>query len=370
MVTRVDKFLGGLGIDATDKFEVSSNATVTVGNGTSTGNVHVGGRVAIGNSPAEADLYVRGDSVGTSAGDQSLVGVFRADASNQNRIEISATREDAGSTWNDAGMRIQQKVDTTYQSYIQFNGSNNDHGISFGTGSSATATGVAERMRIVTGTGNVGIGTTTPSERLEVNGTVKATSFIGGVFGDSEASATNEVAFRASITPVSSQFYSGTYVWGFPFSIDKRITTAINYADLVVGAHAGVPSGWLAIYERTNRTQFGNRIMANTVSAFSSASGNQRRLFDSTPSTLDSGDYWFAFSISGNPNFDYFSSSLKLQELSATPGSFTTYYCVRSDSTFSAGTTWAYDNGVPPLDGSGLALSLNTTNPAYFALII
>jgi len=39
MVTRVDKYLGGLGIDATGKFEIASNATITVGDGLSTGNV-------------------------------------------------------------------------------------------------------------------------------------------------------------------------------------------------------------------------------------------------------------------------------------------------------------------------------------------
>tara|TARA_R110002126_G_scaffold62123_1_gene160182 strand:- start:54 stop:281 length:228 start_codon:yes stop_codon:yes gene_type:complete len=49
MTTKVDKFLGGLGIDATNKLELASNATVTLGNGTATGNVHVGGNIAIGN---------------------------------------------------------------------------------------------------------------------------------------------------------------------------------------------------------------------------------------------------------------------------------------------------------------------------------
>ena len=39
MVTRVDKYLGGLGIDATGKFEIASNATITVGDGLTTGNV-------------------------------------------------------------------------------------------------------------------------------------------------------------------------------------------------------------------------------------------------------------------------------------------------------------------------------------------
>lgn len=39
--------MGGLGLDATNKFKVDANATVTVGNGTSTGNVIVGGTVVV-----------------------------------------------------------------------------------------------------------------------------------------------------------------------------------------------------------------------------------------------------------------------------------------------------------------------------------
>lgn len=63
MTTKVDKFLGGLGIDATNKLEVASNATVTVGNGTATGNVHVGGNMSIGNiSPGTHDLAIKGTS--------------------------------------------------------------------------------------------------------------------------------------------------------------------------------------------------------------------------------------------------------------------------------------------------------------------
>ena len=39
--------MGGLGLDAINKLEVEANATVTVGNGTSTGNVIVGGDVVV-----------------------------------------------------------------------------------------------------------------------------------------------------------------------------------------------------------------------------------------------------------------------------------------------------------------------------------
>jgi hypothetical protein len=42
MSTKLSAYLGGLGLDATNKFEIQSNATVTVGNGTTTGNIIAG----------------------------------------------------------------------------------------------------------------------------------------------------------------------------------------------------------------------------------------------------------------------------------------------------------------------------------------
>ena len=42
MSTKLSAYMGGLGIDARDKLEVVANATVTVGDGSALGNVHVG----------------------------------------------------------------------------------------------------------------------------------------------------------------------------------------------------------------------------------------------------------------------------------------------------------------------------------------
>jgi len=48
MSTKLSAYLGGLGLDATNKFEIQSNATVTVGDGTATGNVIIGGATTMG----------------------------------------------------------------------------------------------------------------------------------------------------------------------------------------------------------------------------------------------------------------------------------------------------------------------------------
>ncbi len=62
MSQKVTKFMGGLGIDATSKFEIQSNATVTVGDGTNGGNVAVGdnGVISFG---AGSDLQIYHDGL-------------------------------------------------------------------------------------------------------------------------------------------------------------------------------------------------------------------------------------------------------------------------------------------------------------------
>ena len=62
MVTRVSKFAGGLGIDATNKLELQSNATVTLGNGTSTGNVKVGGTISIAGENGATEATASADA--------------------------------------------------------------------------------------------------------------------------------------------------------------------------------------------------------------------------------------------------------------------------------------------------------------------
>ena len=73
---------------------------------------------------------------------------IRSTQSNSSFLDISAVRDSAGTDWTTAGTRIQMKIDSTFQAYQQFNGTNVTYGIEWGSGSSVTATGVPARMRL------------------------------------------------------------------------------------------------------------------------------------------------------------------------------------------------------------------------------
>ena len=121
------------------------------------------GNVGIGTTTPGAKLGITAGTLGTTAGSQIKYQILgSSDVSNNDFLEITNTRETAGSSYIGAGSRLQQKVDVSYMGYVQFNGgvgTTNDLGISFGTGINASATGVPERMRIDFA-GNVLVGTT------------------------------------------------------------------------------------------------------------------------------------------------------------------------------------------------------------------
>jgi hypothetical protein len=139
--------------------------------------IDINGNVGMGTTSLSAKLGITSAALGTTAGSQSKYQILNSSTvGNGDFLEITNTRETAGSSWIGAGSRLQQRVDATYMAYIQFNGgagTTNDNGISFGTGSNASATGVAEQMRI-TSAGNVGIGTTSPTVKLDVVGSIEA----------------------------------------------------------------------------------------------------------------------------------------------------------------------------------------------------
>ena len=116
--------------------------------------------LGIGMSSPSAKLHIEGADLGGTIGDDTNLLTLRHSNGNSSYLEFTGERTATGTNWLSAGTRIQQKIDSTKQGYIQFNGDGNDYGISFGKNNT-------EHMRI-NSAGNVGIGTSSPTKQLDI----------------------------------------------------------------------------------------------------------------------------------------------------------------------------------------------------------
>ena len=180
------------------------------------------GRAGLNVTTLNANLEVGGGALATAVDSQSMVVELSTTSSNADLLQISNNRNSTGGAdWTTAGYRIQQKVDSTWMGFIQFNSGGstvvNPGGISFGTGQTTTsANTIAERMRIDTN-GNVGIGvsTVTAGYKVDISGGVRIVG--GGAIllqntGDItayRAGGTTGVIFLNS-TSTRYLFYNGT----------------------------------------------------------------------------------------------------------------------------------------------------------------
>jgi hypothetical protein len=112
-------------------------------------------------------LVVTANNLNVYSGN-STSDMFQANfvAGNASYLRMYGYRWADGSSWTTASTRIQQRIDATDMSYIEFNPPNGNYGMAFGSG-------VTESVRILQ-SGSVGIKTTNPTVALEVNGNIKA----------------------------------------------------------------------------------------------------------------------------------------------------------------------------------------------------
>jgi hypothetical protein len=88
--------------------------------------------------------------------------VLGSSSSHYSWLEVRKIPETDPVSWVDWSTRLQQRVDGTYQGYIEFNPPGGAYGLAFGMHND-------EYMRIKNG-GNIGIGTTDPLHTLDVSG--------------------------------------------------------------------------------------------------------------------------------------------------------------------------------------------------------
>jgi hypothetical protein len=245
---------GGVGVAASVSFPVTFDLAT--------------GNVGIGTTPSHK-LDVYGGSLGTTSSNRIIAERLRVASSNDDSLEISKIRDASGSDWNTAGWRLQQKIDSTWMGWMQFNGNGNAEGISFGTGSSTVGPlSISEKMRI-NASGNVGIGRS-PSVKLDVDGVIysryTAAAGVAGIFAlDGYAQFGKSPGNRMDIInsgglDANSPFWIG-YQWTPPDTITNsssqisspRTSFYFNYStatnpsnmawNMYVGNNNGIPIG-------------------------------------------------------------------------------------------------------------------------------
>jgi hypothetical protein len=225
------------------------------------------GNVGIGGTSGGSKLEITGSSLGTTAGSQSLIQKLRVNVGNEDLCEITNTRQIAGSSWNGAGTRIQERIDATYMAYMQFNGGQttaNDGGISFGTGLQSTPTAVVERMRIDS-TGNIlqlnstsGQGAIVGEQTFRLPSNLTAigpgiADFFGATSSISlEASSVYEIRAYCMFNKTTA----GTATWNLTYSSAPTFIIASYVASPITGIGAGTPTSGFAANVGVTTTAF------------------------------------------------------------------------------------------------------------------
>ena len=94
------------------------------------GGIQLGGT---GGGTGGAVLHLEKGNLGTSAGDYDTLHRVYQHNGNASYLDTMQVRTYANNVWPGAGFRIQQKIDSTWMGFVEFNGATNG-GVSIGTG--------------------------------------------------------------------------------------------------------------------------------------------------------------------------------------------------------------------------------------------
>lgn len=260
---------------ATDTTEVSeSDAVITI--------LGANKRVGIGTTNPAAPLEVVEGTNITPLTAETTVMQLNSTISGSTSIHNSFFRfkhipETNPVDWTDWSGRLQFVTDLTNQGYMEFNPPGSEYGIAFGN--EGGGSNVGEIMRLLH-TGQVGIGYTNPSERLEVDGNIRANNLnLDGTQLVNNVQLSCAAGTWVKLTDTSA-LNSGMYLfqvcWDNAYDTTTRIWSGCTSFDLYVRA------GSTGIFNPTPLTTISHNPVYHyrTISGFSfghqsdSTSGN------------------------------------------------------------------------------------------------
>ena len=134
------------------------------------GDAKVFGNVSIGTNINSSKLTLRSDTLSSVLSSTSnLMSLVNSVGDNSSYLNIYNYRYSSGNTWLQSSTRIQNVIDVTNQSYIEFNAPGSNGGIGLYAANTAGLTDTSGGITI-NRNGNVSIGKTTANATLDVSG--------------------------------------------------------------------------------------------------------------------------------------------------------------------------------------------------------
>ena len=235
----------GKELTVTGNVTVSKDLTVTEDLSVGTNTFHVdttNNRVGIGTDTPGAQLEVVEGTTAAPLTTETTVMQLNSTISGSTSdhacyFKFQHVPESSPVDWTDWSGRLQFVTGTTNQGYMEFNPSGSEYGIAFGNTGGGSAAG--EIMRLL-GTGQVGIGYENPSDKLEVNGNIRAnhlnldgTQLVNNVQISATAGTWHELADTSAL---SSGLYIFQVTWGNAYDNTTRIWSGGTSFDLYVRA--------------------------------------------------------------------------------------------------------------------------------------
>jgi hypothetical protein len=147
-------------------------------------------------------------SLASTAGTFDILQRWYESSSNASYVDLMWVRTSTGNNWDTASQRFQAKTDSTWQGFIEFNGTNNNYGVTIGAGSSTSSPTSVPGILYITG-GNIGIGIANPTYTLHV---------VGAIYATGDITALSDQRYKQNITLLNNSLNNISHISGYSYT--------------------------------------------------------------------------------------------------------------------------------------------------------